>query len=250
MSTEGLAGRIELLQGTLDLLILQTLLAGPAHGHAIVKSIERSSEDILLVEQGSLYPALHRLIKRGWITAAEGTSENNRRAKFYRLTAKGRRQLHVETNAMGETGACHCLRTETFAQRERIMKSHRRLLEGLDAEIRDHIERETRVHVERGMPPEEARLAAIRRFGNAARAQEETREVWSRAWLDQAWQDIRFTARALLRFPGFTAIAIATLALGMGMTTAVFSVFNSVLLRPLEYPSPERLVWIGNYIRT
>jgi PadR family transcriptional regulator PadR len=89
--------RIELLQGTLDLLILRTLLLGPTHGHSIAKAIERNSEDVLQVEQGSLYPALHRLIKRGWISAEEGTSENNRRAKFYRLTAKGRKQLAVET---------------------------------------------------------------------------------------------------------------------------------------------------------
>jgi transcriptional regulator len=89
--------RIELLQGTLDLLILRTLLLGPAHGHAICKAIERNSEDVLQVEQGSLYPALHRLIRRGWITFDEGTSENNRRAKYYRLTAKGRKQLQVET---------------------------------------------------------------------------------------------------------------------------------------------------------
>jgi transcriptional regulator len=89
--------RIELLQGTLDLLILRTLLSGPAHGHAIVKAIERNSEELLLVEQGSLYPALHRLIKRGWIGFTEGTSENNRRAKYYRLTAAGRKQLAVET---------------------------------------------------------------------------------------------------------------------------------------------------------
>jgi transcriptional regulator len=93
--------RIELLQGTLDLLILRTLLPGPAHGHAIVKAIERNSEDLLLVEQGSLYPALHRLIKRGWISVEEGTSENNRRAKFYKLTAKGRKQLAVETGKWG-----------------------------------------------------------------------------------------------------------------------------------------------------
>lgn len=89
--------RIELLQGTLDLLILRTLAPGPAHGHAIAKSIERSSEDVLQVEQGSLYPALHRLIKRGWIVAEDGVSENNRRAKFYKLTAKGRKQLTHET---------------------------------------------------------------------------------------------------------------------------------------------------------
>ena len=90
--------RLALLQGTLDLLILRTLRLGPAHGHAIVKAIESGSDDVLLVEQGSLYPALHRLIERGWITFDDGTSENNRRAKFYRLTAKGRKQLDIETS--------------------------------------------------------------------------------------------------------------------------------------------------------
>jgi len=91
-------GRIELLQGTLDLLILRTLLTGPTHGQAIAKAIEFNSADVLQVEQGSLYPALHRLIRHGWISSEEGTSENNRRAKFYRLTPKGRRQLLVETS--------------------------------------------------------------------------------------------------------------------------------------------------------
>ncbi len=98
MSTKEQADRIELLQGTLDLLILRTLLLGPAHGHAIAKAIEFNSDDVLQVEQGSLYPALHRLIKRGWISFEDGTSENNRRAKFYRLTPKGRRQLATETS--------------------------------------------------------------------------------------------------------------------------------------------------------
>ncbi len=97
MSIRGKKDRIELLQGTLDLLILRTLQIGPAHGHAIAKAIERESDRVLLVEQGSLYPALHRLIKRDWITFKDGTSENNRRAKYYRLTAKGRRQLRVES---------------------------------------------------------------------------------------------------------------------------------------------------------
>src|SRR5215211_8130820 len=96
MSTKDI--RVELLQGTLDLLILRTLLPGSAHGHAIAKSIERTSSDVLQVEQGSLYPALHRLIKRGWITFEDGTSENNRRAKYYRLTAKGRKRLELETS--------------------------------------------------------------------------------------------------------------------------------------------------------
>ena len=98
MSTREQKNRIELLQGTLDLLILRTLLLGPRHGHAIAKAIEFKSDEVLQVEQGSLYPALHRLIKRGWISVEEGTSEHNRRAKFYELTAKGRKQLDVETN--------------------------------------------------------------------------------------------------------------------------------------------------------
>jgi PadR family transcriptional regulator PadR len=98
MSTREEKERIELLQGTLDLLILHTLLFGEAHGHAIAKAIEFRSDEVLQVEQGSLYPALHRLIKRGWISVQAGTSENNRRAKFYRLTAKGRKQLATETS--------------------------------------------------------------------------------------------------------------------------------------------------------
>ncbi|HKV26170.1 MAG TPA: PadR family transcriptional regulator [Candidatus Acidoferrum sp.] len=98
MSTKEQRDRIELLQGTLDLLVLRTLLPGPAHGHAIARTIEFTSEDVLQVEQGSLYPALHRLIRRGWISVEPGTSENNRRAKFYRLTARGRKQLVLETS--------------------------------------------------------------------------------------------------------------------------------------------------------
>jgi PadR family transcriptional regulator PadR len=98
MSTKEQRDRVELLQGTLDLLILRTLQLGPAHGHAIAKAIELKSDDVLQVEQGSLYPALHRLIKRRWISVEDGTSENNRRAKFYRLTANGRKQLAVETS--------------------------------------------------------------------------------------------------------------------------------------------------------
>jgi PadR family transcriptional regulator PadR len=87
----------EMLQGTLDLLILQTLVSGPAHGHTIAHAIEHRSEDVLQVEHGSLYPALHRLEDRAWIASFWGTSENNRKARYYRLTAAGRKQLIEQT---------------------------------------------------------------------------------------------------------------------------------------------------------
>jgi transcriptional regulator len=88
--------RVELLQGTLDLLILRTLLAGAAHGHAIAKHIQCTSEDLLQVETGSLYPALHRLEAKGWITASWELSKKGKRARFYRLTPRGRKQLVAE----------------------------------------------------------------------------------------------------------------------------------------------------------
>jgi len=88
--------RVELLQGTLDLLILRTLMAGPNHGHAIAKHIQRVSEDLLQVETGSLYPALHRLEAKGWIGASWDLSDRGKRARYYRLTALGRKQLVSE----------------------------------------------------------------------------------------------------------------------------------------------------------
>ena len=89
--------RIALLQGTLDLLILRTLLFGPQHGQGIARAIQQQSEDALLVDHGSLYPALQRLESRGWIRAEWGTSDNNRKARFYELTKAGRKQLVAET---------------------------------------------------------------------------------------------------------------------------------------------------------
>jgi PadR family transcriptional regulator, regulatory protein PadR len=93
----GNQSQIDLLQGTLDLLILRTLLLGPKHGHNIAHLIQQTSGDVLRVDHGSLYPALQRLERRGWVAAKWGTSENNRRAKYYRLTADGRKQLVAET---------------------------------------------------------------------------------------------------------------------------------------------------------
>ena len=92
----------EMLQGTLDMLVLRTLVIGPAHGHTIAHAIERGSEDVLQIEHGSLYPALHRLENRGWIASFWGTSDNNRKAKYYRLTPTGRKQLAAHTTRWEE----------------------------------------------------------------------------------------------------------------------------------------------------
>ena len=88
---------VEILRGTLDLLILKSVSWGPTHGYAVARWIEQATDDVLRIEEGSLYPALHRLETRGWISAEWGLSEKNRRAKYYTLTAKGRTQLHLET---------------------------------------------------------------------------------------------------------------------------------------------------------
>ena len=130
---------------------------------------------------------------------------------------------------------------------DRLFGRSKRMMEALDEDIRDFIARETQDNIDRGMAPEEARYAALRKFGNVTKIKEETRDVWTFIWLEQLWQDVRFGLRMLAKNPGIAAVAVLSLALGIGANSAIFSIVDAELLRPWPVKDPSHLVAIDTH---
>src|ERR1043166_4350740 len=195
----------EVLRGTLDMLILKTLHLAPLHGWGICERIQEISLEALRVQQGSLYASLHRLTREGWIRSYWAETENGRRARYYALTRPGR------------------------AERE------------LTEEVEFHLEMEAGKLIGQGMAPDQAAREARLRFGGVAYQQEGARNAWGIRVLRDFLGDVRHAGRQFRRRPGFTFLAVITLALGLGATVALFSVVRGLLLRPLPVQRESEL---------
>ena len=228
------------------------------HGYAITAHIQRASAELLRVEEGSLYPALHRMEQDGWVRAEWGMTEKNRQARFYTITAAGKRQL---VGRAGELGAPHGRRHPRASLRiTNRLPEDTPPWDGIGASRtccapiacrRTSSARWTFHMAERadelmaaGMSAADARREARRRFGNPTLQKERTRDADLLTWLESLGADMRYALRALRASPGFALVTILSLGLGIGANTAIFSLINAVVLKTLPVSRPEELVQV------
>ena len=239
------------LPGTLDMLILKALSTESRHGYAIALYVHQGSRDVLRVEEGALYPALHRLELRGFVQSEWGTSENNRRAKYVpphaarpaRARARGRgvepgRRCGDPHHAAGLICASSNWDTALLA-----LVRRRRLERDLDDELAFHLAMKEAECGRSGVS--DPRHEALRRFGNVARLREEVRDMWTFPSAESVWADVRFAGRRLAQDRAFTLVAVTALAFGIATNSTFFALVNAICLRGLPIDSPERVLYSG-----
>ena len=245
--------RIELVQGTLDMLLLRTLQWGPQHGYGMVQALRVHSGEVLQVETGSLYPALHRLERQGWVRSEWKQTESNQRAKYYRITAAGKKQLTSDLSRWEQMVAavarsCSASRKEATHEAAQMRFTNGFVLQSRKTnsseELRAHLRMAMADRMERGESEDEARRNAMRELGNVPLIEDVTRAMWGGVWLERVLQDVRYALRQLRRAPGFAVTVVVTLALGLGATVAMYTVVDRVMLRPLPYRDAGSLVSI------
>ena len=243
----------DILQGTLDLMVLRTLdVMGPLHGYGLARRIEQISEDVLQLNQGTIYASLLRLQQRRWISASWGISDNNRKAKFYAITRAGRKQLAAQTEnweriagviaRLLEGGAVgRCRPGSGSPSRASVACCCRAVWTTTSTARSPRISTYSSKNIwDAACHRTKRRRAAILRFGGPMQVKEHHREHRSLAFVETTMHDIRYAFRSMRKSPAFSLVAIATLAVGIGAGTAVFSFVRAVLLRPLPYSQAER----------
>ena len=234
--------RFPIPQGTLDMLILQILSLEPAHGYGIAQRLEQISRSVVQVNQGSLYPALHRLEQKGWLKAEWKQSETGREAKFYSLTrcrTKAARRREGQLGAALGSGPADLRRGQPIMKQLLNWFRRRNLESGLDRELQYHIDRRVSDLMRSGLPESEARRQAALELGGLTQVREEVRDVWLTRGCGTSPTTSASPRGPFSAVPSFTATVVLSLALGIGATTAIYSLVDQVILRALPVRNPN-----------